>query len=625
LQKLNQKLSEKVESLLAILAEVENKEFFLYIRGMDIPDRTLLARFLQFLLKSIDSLAYPDEFDEINENLLRLDTLKLIDPNECILDWESFVHRKNLLTYCKEIIKTDIPVACMIWARHLATILPDFEIKNMIKLLNAIPPTVEPFQIIQWLKHFVPSILQCYPHLMSQLVEWSIQKTRGLQYSAMWPEIGLEFGNKVLQIFTDVHFLLVDVRRQYETNIDKVHSLIIALEDLSVLKRDYNLSITLDDYLKEKIEDTALNLLKRVQLTNLGRMVNNFLYPIFMEKGLSPEPSIIRYIKFLCTNKVISCWQDRAVECVELVNDEEAKLQCVLLILKSAPVPLSAVLNPLLKYGTVSHPLATQIFVEYKSQIIKIIKGKYGWPADYNLNYNDDHMKLMFRIMKLNLPEMLDDIRTLIQTTSNIDDRANFYCVYELAKRGRVERAVQVLDSLDTATRVRCCEAAMTIIMEILNESGACEGLENLVELVQVMETRMQGQWVNHSVEQLVRLKVLRTNFKLDVDFFGLGNVNTRQVYLEAGIEFIIDGLHLKESDAYMDGVWWDIQMLCKALELDVTVGLYKFVHKIGNLHMTCAVVKILVTTCKVDRNNCEMCLKFVYLMLVQQMMFTSE
>jgi kinetochore-associated protein 1 len=120
----------------------------------------------------------------------------------------------------------------------------------MIKLLNAVPTKIEPFQIIQWLKHFVPSILQCYPHLMKQLVEWSIQKTRSLQYSELWPEIGLEFGNNVLQIFTDVHFLMVDIRRQYETNIDKIQSLIFALEDLSVLKRDYNLSLTLDDYLK---------------------------------------------------------------------------------------------------------------------------------------------------------------------------------------------------------------------------------------------------------------------------------------------------------------------------------------------------------------------------------------
>jgi kinetochore-associated protein 1 len=128
----------------------------------------------------------------------------------------------------------------------------------MIKLLNAVPTKIEPFQIIQWLKHFVPSILQCYPHLMKQLVEWSIQKTRSLQYSELWPEIGLEFGNNVLQIFTDVHFLMVDIRRQYETNIDKIQSLIFALEDLSVLKRDYNLSLTLDDYLKVRARLTSI-------------------------------------------------------------------------------------------------------------------------------------------------------------------------------------------------------------------------------------------------------------------------------------------------------------------------------------------------------------------------------
>jgi hypothetical protein len=132
---------------------------------------------------------------------------------------------------------------------------------------------------------------------------------------------------------------------------------------------------------------------------------------------------------------------------------------------QAAPVPLSEVLNPLLKYATVSHPLATEIFIEYKLQIIKIIKAKYNWPEDYKLFVTDDYMKLIYRIMKINLPEMIADITALIKAAANIGDRANFYCVYELTRRGQIEKAVQFLDQLDVGVKEECCERTTNIIM----------------------------------------------------------------------------------------------------------------------------------------------------------------
>lgn len=77
----------------------------------------------------------------------------------------------------------------------------------MTNLLNSVPETVEPFEIVQWLKHFTPSVLQVLPNIMTQIVDWSIIKTKSLQYSPYWPEIGLEFANNIMGIFKDVKFL----------------------------------------------------------------------------------------------------------------------------------------------------------------------------------------------------------------------------------------------------------------------------------------------------------------------------------------------------------------------------------------------------------------------------------
>lgn len=49
---------------------------------------------------------YQKEFEEINEQLLRLETLSLIDMYECDLQWQKFVNHTNLITYCFKFFET---------------------------------------------------------------------------------------------------------------------------------------------------------------------------------------------------------------------------------------------------------------------------------------------------------------------------------------------------------------------------------------------------------------------------------------------------------------------------------------------------------------------------------------
>lgn len=67
--------------------------------------------------------------------------------------------------------------------------------------------SLEPLKAIQWYRHFVPCMIQTQPEAMSYLVDNAIEKTRSLQYSDNWPEIGLKFINEVFEIFSEVKFL----------------------------------------------------------------------------------------------------------------------------------------------------------------------------------------------------------------------------------------------------------------------------------------------------------------------------------------------------------------------------------------------------------------------------------
>lgn len=51
---------------------------------------------------------HPKIGEEIKEQLLRLNTLQLIDPNECMMQWQKFVQHTQLLSYCNKYFETVI-------------------------------------------------------------------------------------------------------------------------------------------------------------------------------------------------------------------------------------------------------------------------------------------------------------------------------------------------------------------------------------------------------------------------------------------------------------------------------------------------------------------------------------
>lgn len=122
-------------------------------------------------------------------------------------------------------------------------------------------------------------------------------------------------------------------------------------------------------------------------------------------------------------------------------------------------MPWSPVLNPLLKYRLSTHPLSAAISTEYERQTIKILKIKYGWPADSATSL----MPLACRIVKLNLPEMIDDIEIVERTDQSLGASIHFYCAYELSRCGNLEQAITFIHSLGVDQVRQCCHKIVNI------------------------------------------------------------------------------------------------------------------------------------------------------------------
>lgn len=79
--------------------------------------------------------------------------------------------------------------------------------KKILQVLNAIPQKTLPFDIIQWLRHYVPLITKSHSKALPIVTEWVIVKIKSLQHSTHWPQNGLDFCQDALNIFSNIEFV----------------------------------------------------------------------------------------------------------------------------------------------------------------------------------------------------------------------------------------------------------------------------------------------------------------------------------------------------------------------------------------------------------------------------------
>ncbi|CAG9801568.1 unnamed protein product [Chironomus riparius] len=599
LLKTDEKVEDKFEILMKQLENIEDKDFLVSLRlSSDIPDRSCLTRFLEYLQQSIDTIKYFDEINEINELLLRLETLRLIDPFDTNLQWRKFLHQKDMQRVAMDYFKSDVLLSCLIWSRHATSIIPNLNLEMFYHWLDGIRSTIEPFQLVQFLKHFASCFLQNYPEQTSKLFDWCIERTRDLQFSIAWPEVGLEFINNIKTIFEEIEFIFVDIRRSYHYNMEKILKVIFILEEIVVLKKNYHLTMSFDDYSRNSPEETAFKLLQRIQINNLQKLVNEFIYPLFMEHGLVPEETIVQYINFLARNKNIGYWQERAALSIDLLNNEENRLNCALLILKVSPVPWSDAVLPLAKLGTTSsHPLANLISIEHKNQAIKIIKVKYGWPVDY-FDLEQDRIKLAQRILKVNNQEMIEDIRILVKSSLDIAHDAYFYLMQRLVDTGKLDEFVEFVDSIQNDEKSNgMFQKTINIFIELVQDEDIMETSDTMMNYVEALKFLLQKlkesidecdyNFQNEKINTIKNIYQLK-EFNMNVSIKDLKKAENKFCSMKACIKKVVESVVDSMS---IDTMWIQVNLLARIFKENRIKLLFMICQELNNIYITCKVI----------------------------------
>lgn len=232
---------------------------------------------------------------------------------------------------------------------------------------------------------------------------------------------------------------------------------------------------------------------------------------------------------------------------------------------------------------------------------------------------------------------MIDDIEILVRTDQSLGASINFYCAYEISRRGNLEHAITFIHSLGTAEASECCHKIVnivsvskrnnkpkqfqlkTIIQELLDtkrESATAQS--NLMELLAEVSGKLDAK-DRRLYDEVVRVRHLRQHFDLDVTLIDLRDSVNCEYLLQEGIQYLYDNLKDCQSNI-VQKAWNDIEQLAIALQLDHLQCVVCMLKHFRNLNFSCIIGKVVVDLCVVNASNYVCYVDLAVLLLVQQM-----
>lgn len=255
-------------------------------------------------------------------------------------------------------------------------------------------------------------------------------------------------------------------------------------------------------------------------------------------------------------------------------------------------------------------------------QKIKILRIKYGWDE----NATGSNTKFAFRIIKMNYPDLIKDLKTFTEFDPSIKHSSNYYAVHNLSLAGDVEKAIQLLSSLNDADRHDCCSKVLKIttilIEDELDNPIAFDGLMELLRYVNTLDVGLVQE--KSLYESLLRIQLLRNKFKINATALSLKESAKIKLYLQQGIDYTIDVLK-ETKQKFVNKACHHIQLLAKALNVDIVRVVIKLATQVKHVRFTSALAKFVLNLCSVNSDNCDAHIDLAVLLMSQQILMLDD
>ncbi|XP_034939005.1 kinetochore-associated protein 1 [Chelonus insularis] len=532
----------------------------------------------------------------VNYTLERIETFESIkstlsDYNSS--EWNHF-SKANLFNECIRYLSIgNIRAATLIWTYHSSSIIPELTEDKIKKILDIIPHKLAPDDLWPWFQYFIPSVASFLPSEIDEIILWAYKKIKTLEQSHknQWPEIGLTFIKKFIELFCfEEYNNILQINQQYINKKSKFHRLMFLLEavtDLLELKTQYKIILPLNVYQSEPINVITI-IINKAHIDRIPDLMKNFLQRFMANHSLSNDEALSKYIKnTLNTSKQWwigdrALWDRKLSAIIGYINSIQIRLQRTLDILRKAPVPWSDPLISLVEQSyEYNSPLVAQVRLESTFVAVKLILKKYGF-AQIGLC-----PKLYQNIIKRNNTNMTDDLIELTKSDNRLRQKVFYDCINYYLHRGDIDQVIAIMKKLNEDLFLNCCEFIVKHIHLKLNTSKIIDdSLQHYFMVLGTIESKMKDM-LTRSNENIIKFGDILKTIPLLQKLYNL--------HKEFNIFITFEGYYLYKTDILVDfiakliskvdeqTIWLNlcinIERLNYLLGLPKFYGIYKFLQ----------------------------------------------
>ena len=508
-----------------------------------VPKLSQLRSLLHLARDTIRNNAKMDDvvgFDlmvRVSRALKRLKTFTLCFPENqsgSIDEWISF-SRADLCVECKKLLKLGKErEAILVWNRHKVEFIDHMNCESVREFLDLVPSSewkIEPR--LRWLSHFLPDCLKVYPDALPVISAWASEAARAYETERRsWPSNGLRFAEGVLNALSfdsdgggdalrtsRAHQMLNQQRSDPTSELHRLIGLIESLKDLDTLHKRFRLHVKLAEFLTEDKSEVIATLLdwctESAEITNL---VENFLLdylrrcPGHLESGRI----FAEYLGHLVSSSEFSWhwyigdapWEPKAKALLPFITSLEDKAECILEIVKSAPVPWSATITQICSVGiALDHPTARLIREQETMVGLKQILKRYEC-RNLGLKGRELTRLLQFIISKGGRSQGYSDALEVARTSPGLQERDahHFYVKHLIRVEEDAAAALEIYSGLDEGT-AKWSAARLMSWAEVWMTTDPSQVSDSLVCCLSGLERRVMAGSNSDFSERLQLLK----------------------------------------------------------------------------------------------------------------------
>ncbi|CAH0382488.1 unnamed protein product [Bemisia tabaci] len=439
----------------------------------------------------------------------RFDTFLLLDPeNHGIEDWLEF-SVADLFTQCLGFLEQgELRKSQIIWGRHLHEISAELNFDSVKQLFNEIPSTVSIVEALPWLQQVIPHVLDTFPEVLTEFIEWFLTKVWELEKIApsKWPSIGVQYAEILLQMIRNPQSLVASEMKAYfwhsstlNSPVSKLIKIIKTLKEINDLFQHYNIHISTTEYYHDSPEEVVFILLSRAPIDECSRLVNEFLDKYFLENQLIRDKIIARFIEmeiehhlqwWKCEDNFKEMKIIKLIQCISCPEEKIGSLGC---LLKNASIPWSPIVIELANDCLKSYQKKADIIQDcYKMIPLKHVFKKYSIKSI--LTSPRELRKCVKYIFKEGLDSRLEDALQLVEGQ---EDSLKMlpYCLYidSLIQSKKYEEVTEFLfeKQLDETVLDQCCRYIILKFSTHL-DSGAHEIIDAVIKILQNSKEKLE-------------------------------------------------------------------------------------------------------------------------------------